>query len=578
MSITFAKEDMMRLPIIAVLIICLPLSAAMVMPRDYYVDCATGDDANSGISWEEAWQSLEHAVATAEGNQADPGVIHIAQGRYGDPYWSPGGYDYETLYVPPWIWLKGEGSQRTYLAYDVLFTLGCETVIEDLSAATLGGVEGQFEDTSVTLANCKLTSFSLYAGEAHFAGKCIRASVVISECSFMDCEHGTAINLSGEKACYDVTIRSTYFSRINSSEGYPPTAHDSRWLVLGDLRRPSVTRQVDHLVMQDCIFFRTGFCTEAVYLWLMAGLNWRCDAQFSNCLFAFTEGFRDPYGQGPPSPERCLWVETAANGECDVSFANCTLVGDVAVKSSGVGGQSQHVSFLDSIVWTDQHNIAVTAPPEIDTDYSCVSWPAEGQGVIHSDPLFATGALGEEYLSQGDCNQPTTSPCVDAGSMVACNSTVACLTTRTDHEPDLGVLDMGFHYGRKIGPDPDIVFGPRHTCRKDAAVSAGDEMTIGITLYCRGIVMLADAYLAAAYGDQMFYLSDDGWTQNQLPWMRLVPVNHETFAQYYSFPLRIPESAPLGTYKLYLGLVDHYSGELVSLASTDLVVVAEPSF
>ncbi|HUT04759.1 MAG TPA: hypothetical protein VM163_12810 [bacterium] len=66
---------------------------------------------------------------------------------------------------------------------------------------------------------------------------------------------------------------------------------------------------------------------------------------------------------------------------------------------------------------------------------------------------------------------------------------------------------------------------------------------------------------------------------DRLPWMERVPISYGPYNEpregsYYSFPLLIPESAPLGTHKLYLGLADRASGELVSLASTELEIVS----
>lgn len=70
-----------------------------------------------------------------------------------------------------------------------------------------------------------------------------------------------------------------------------------------------------------------------------------------------------------------------------------------------------------------------------------------GQGNLHSDPLFATGPWGDYYLSQASAGQPLNSPAVDAGSTQAANSGFDnTVTTRTDNQPDSGIVDIGFHY------------------------------------------------------------------------------------------------------------------------------------
>ena len=66
---------------------------------------------------------------------------------------------------------------------------------------------------------------------------------------------------------------------------------------------------------------------------------------------------------------------------------------------------------------------------------------------IEEDPNF----VGDYYLSQTDAGQSQQSPCVDAGSTDAANVCFGdfCLddyTTRTDSEPDQGIVDMGYHH------------------------------------------------------------------------------------------------------------------------------------
>ena len=57
------------------------------------------------------------------------------------------------------------------------------------------------------------------------------------------------------------------------------------------------------------------------------------------------------------------------------------------------------------------------------------------------------------YLAQLPAGQPNTSPLVDAISQTAHGLGLDNMTTRTDGEPDQGLADVGFHYGRP----------PRHT-------------------------------------------------------------------------------------------------------------------
>lgn len=71
---------------------------------------------------------------------------------------------------------------------------------------------------------------------------------------------------------------------------------------------------------------------------------------------------------------------------------------------------------------------------------------------IDSDPLFASGDLGDYYLSQIAAGQMQTSPAVDAGSTLAENAGLGKCTTRTDSltnpddANDVNEVDLGYHY------------------------------------------------------------------------------------------------------------------------------------
>ena len=72
---------------------------------------------------------------------------------------------------------------------------------------------------------------------------------------------------------------------------------------------------------------------------------------------------------------------------------------------------------------------------------------AEVANSIGAVPLFATGRLGDYYLSQIAAGQLVDSPAVDAGSDTAVNLGLDTVSTRTDNESnDVNVVDIGFHY------------------------------------------------------------------------------------------------------------------------------------
>ena len=137
----------------------------------------------------------------------------------------------------------------------------------------------------------------------------------------------------------------------------------------------------------------------------------------------------------------------------DGSFMyNNTIAGNSA--NAGGGIYVLTYSYLpptiyNSIVWGNTASVG----PQIYLDpqtssaanitYCDVEGGWQGMGNFDDDPLFATGADGNYYLSHIACGQNFTSPCVDAGDPASANIVG---TTRTDGELDSGVVDIGYHY------------------------------------------------------------------------------------------------------------------------------------
>lgn len=148
--------------------------------------------------------------------------------------------------------------------------------------------------------------------------------------------------------------------------------------------------------------------------------------------------------------------------------SNCLITGNTATTSAGGLRLNADVvvTVTDCIFWG---NTAPAAPeiflddfstwsPTLDIGYSDV---AGGQaavqldpnatliwnpGNINSNPLFASGPLGNHYLSQIAAGEGSDSPCVDTGSVTAISAGLDSLSTRTDGGVDSGTVDMGFHY------------------------------------------------------------------------------------------------------------------------------------
>jgi len=78
--------------------------------------------------------------------------------------------------------------------------------------------------------------------------------------------------------------------------------------------------------------------------------------------------------------------------------------------------------------------------------YCCVEGGYPGVRNFGADPIFASGPLGDYYLSSVEAGQHTDSLCIDAGSTSASIAGVNYLTTRTDGAFDSGLVDIGYHY------------------------------------------------------------------------------------------------------------------------------------
>ncbi|MCK4959301.1 MAG: right-handed parallel beta-helix repeat-containing protein, partial [Planctomycetes bacterium] len=201
------------------------------------------------------------------------------------------------------------------------------------------------------------------------------------------------------------------------------------------------------------------------------------DPNVINCLIVNNQAGRDGGG-------------ISANWHAAPRISSCTIsdneaVGDFGpISSSGVGGglycgYFAEAETIDSIFWNNAaalgRQIAVGSGFEFDPrpgvltlSYSDVHGglgepatyvegdpatmlPGSHDGVINADPLFATGSLGDYYLSQTAAGQSPQSPCVDAGSDFAIRlfASYRLYTTSTNDAfgaYDIGWVDMGYHY------------------------------------------------------------------------------------------------------------------------------------
>jgi len=175
------------------------------------------------------------------------------------------------------------------------------------------------------------------------------------------------------------------------------------------------------------------------------GLALTGDAIALNCLIV--NNFADEMGGG-------LW--SGMDGNPLVSY--CTIANNLSGEAGGGVFIVSSMTMNNSIIWDnwaaveggDGYALGYGPSPVFSFSYSemGLDWAAfyypiydEGPGVIAVDPLFASGPDGDWYLGQTAAGQPADSPCVDSGQP----ADPPFRTTRTDLQPDTGVVDMGYH-------------------------------------------------------------------------------------------------------------------------------------
>ena len=148
-------------------------------------------------------------------------------------------------------------------------------------------------------------------------------------------------------------------------------------------------------------------------------------------------------------------------------LSNCTVAYN---GGDGVRCQFQRATVENSILYhngnLDLHSVFTSL---IDLTYSIVGsgFIDGGEGNLSVDPEFAVGPRGDVYLSCIRAGQAVESAAIDSGSESSVLLRLNDRTTRTDQQPDNGIVDRGYHYEiktldlyRGIEPDTLVVFQP----------------------------------------------------------------------------------------------------------------------
>jgi hypothetical protein len=131
---------------------------------------------------------------------------------------------------------------------------------------------------------------------------------------------------------------------------------------------------------------------------------------------------------------------------------NCTVTANAGTLAVGgvVAYNFTYADVRNTIVYGNDAplypNMFASYDDSFAVSYSDIEGGWEGVGNLDQLPFFATGPLGDYYLSQNAAGQIAQSPAVDAGDSLAAQYYLDTLTTRTDQVSDDGFVDLGFHY------------------------------------------------------------------------------------------------------------------------------------
>jgi len=228
--------------VFALTTILLTVCAGPSLAMDYYVNGTNGDDSNSGLSRDDGWKTITHALSAIEPAQESPATIHIAEGAYAA---STNG---ETLplVLKSYTRLVGEGAETSILnaEYGANHIVICQSV-ENVEIAGVGVIHsyalGEREDedggcaiicddSSILLNDCEIAENRAMFTEDAGAILCRNSSLALQSCTVRDnltdvrFGPGGLSSPSGVRCVYSlVLVRSCLFEH-NVTDRYSATS------------------------------------------------------------------------------------------------------------------------------------------------------------------------------------------------------------------------------------------------------------------------------------------------------------------------------------------------------------------
>ena len=234
-----------------------------------------------------------------------------------------------------------------------------------------------------------------------------------------------------------------------------------------------------------------------------------------------------------------------------VSMNNCTLALNYATTGGGLRSEdAPYPEVSNSILWDNDEEVSLGPGSDALISFSCVAGGYTGAGNFADDPELVAASMGGYYLSCTAAGQAVDSPCIDVGTDTASNMGLSNYTTRTDHEPDTGVVDVGCHYRLPASE-------PKMECFLNSDwFIAQSKLEIWATLENEAAQTTCDVYLAFIMPNgAIFCITPSGLSDQILPFVSNVTMPQDfAFGPSLIFETTIPDGIEDNGYALACAL------------------------
>lgn len=238
------------------------------------------------------------------------------------------------------------------------------------------------------------------------------------------------------------------------------------------------------------------------------------------------------YDNSAPNITNCLfnwnYAQRGAGLEFNTSspgvLNNCTVADNLSqTRGGGLSAVTTSYPVMNNSIFWNNHALEYAEAQLFNVNwgkaypYYCNiqgGYPTAGSNNIDADPLFADTRNGKYHLKQAPAQPGVTNPCVDAGSDLASNLGMSIYWTRTDQIPDLGVVDMGFHYGLMLNyPEGDTIKVPADYSSIQQAIDSAeflDTVLVAPGTYVENISFQGKAITVKSSGGPRVTVIDGG--------------------------------------------------------------------